>query len=119
METAKTFDLLAKHGDDPSKLDTKGQIVVNDDPSMARWSDLITGEETGNAAHLDLARVQMLFFTLIIGLAFGAALYDIFASVIDAKLETLPDLDASMLALIGISHSGYLAAKAAPHSEAK
>lgn len=118
-EKRHTFELLAGQGDSLGTLSNKGQLVANTDPAMARWSDMFTGEETGNAAHLDLSRVQMFFFTLIVALAYSLALGKMFAQLNAGGIEAFPGLDEGILALIGISHGGYLVSKGIPHSEAK
>lgn len=116
-EVSSTFKLLEKQGDQESTLDTKGHIVVNTDISKARWSDMFTGEEVGNAAHLDVARLQMFFFTLITAIAYAALLSAMFSGDISHGISSLPALDKSMIALIAISHTGYLTAKAVSHSQ--
>lgn len=117
-EVKRTFALLEKQDSNDNKLDAKGQIVVNTDISKARWSDLFTGEEVGNAAHLDVARLQMFFFTLIAALGYAVFLGHMFSIGGGAvRFPQLPGLDQSMLALIAISHTGYLAAKAVSHSQ--
>jgi hypothetical protein len=119
-ETQATFQLLAKQrGTKLSDLRAKGQIVTNVRPQDASLADLFKGEETGNAASLDLAKVQMLFFTVILALAYAGMLYSLFAhDDRNVGIHTFPVLSESMLALLGISHAGYLANKAVPHSTA-
>jgi len=116
-EVSNTFELLKQQGDEDSTLGTHGLIVVNTDISKARWSDMFTGEEVGNAAHLDAARLQMFFFTLITALAYAALLGHLFLGDASQGFPSLPALSTSMVALIGISHAGYLASKASPHSQ--
>jgi hypothetical protein len=116
-EVKSTFALLKKQGDESSTLDNKGHIVVNTDITKARWTDMFTGEEVGNAAHLDVARLQMLFFTLITALAYAVLLGNMFSGDVSHGITSLPALDKSMVALIAISHTGYLSAKAVPHSQ--
>lgn len=94
----------------------KGQVIVNTSPEAARWSDMFKGEETGNAALLDLGKVQMFYFTLILVLAYAVALGSGFA--VRETIHAFPALDSSMVALLGISHAGYLVHKAVPHSQA-
>ena len=81
----------------------------------ATWTDLFRGEETGNAAHMDLAKIQMFFFTFVLVLAYAAALARIF-SARSGVVNEFPVLHAGMTAVLGISHTGYLAGKALPHS---
>jgi len=87
---------------------------VNLEPSSAGWGDLFKGEETGNAAQLDMGKVQMLFFTLILVLAYGIAIDALLNGT--GAVKELPILDAGIVALLGSSHAGYLANKAVPRS---
>jgi len=100
-----------------SKVTNKGQVIVNKDPKDARLSDLFKGEETGNAAQLDLGKIQMFYFTLILVLAYAVALGDLLCGT--GKIDAFPVLSSSMVALLGISHAGYLTNKAIPHSQGK
>jgi len=115
-ERTSTFNLMAEEGLDTKKLSSKGQIVINTSLEDARWSDLFKGEESGNAAQLDLSKVQMFFFTLILVIAYAAAIGSAFTGT-EPKIDSFPALDSGMLALLGISHAGYLVNKAVPHSQ--
>ncbi|MCE9685815.1 hypothetical protein LZP73_06235 [Shewanella sp. AS16] len=112
----EVFELLENKGEGAAT--NRGLVVGNKYISQARWGDMFTGEETGNAAHLDLARVQMFFFTIVVLLAYAVAVATMFANVdvIDIPVTAFPKLSQGLLALIGISHVGYLANKAAPLS---
>lgn len=118
-ERKTVFELLSKQGDTKDTLDNKGLVVINTTPAKARWSDMFTGEETGNAAHLDLSRIQMFFFTLIVALAYAIAIANMFIQSDSNGITTMPTLDESMLSLIAISHGGYLVAKGIPNSQQK
>jgi hypothetical protein len=114
-EKAGTFKLLAAQRG-ITDFETKGLIVVNTKPENASWSDMFGGEETGNAAHLDLAKVQMFFFTIILVLTYAVALGKMFYEMPDV-IKDLPNLSSGMTTLLGISHAGYLTNKGIPHSE--
>jgi hypothetical protein len=116
-DVERTFGQLAQQGDSLESLVAKGQIVANRDASMARISDIFTGEEVGNASRLDLARLQMFFFTLVTLFAYAVMLARMFALHAGGPIKELQALDSSMIALIAISHGGYLASKAVPHSQ--
>jgi len=98
------------------KVANHGQIVVNTSPEHAQWSDMFKGEDTGDAAHLDMGKIQMLFFTLVLVLGYAVALGTMFVGNA-AKIGEFPALDQSIVALLGISHAGYLIHKAIPHSQ--
>lgn len=120
-ETERTFEQMAKQmgiSNDKlkEKVENRGHIVANRNLEDARFSDLFNGEETGNAAHLDLSKIQMFFFTIAVILSYAVAVGTLLGG--DAvKIEELPVLNPSMVALLGISHAGYLTSKAIPHSE--
>jgi hypothetical protein len=99
----------------PNKFDSVGQVVENKDLKDACASDLFRGEETGNAAYLDLGKIQMLFFTIILIIAYSVLLFSKFKGT--SGITEFPELDNSMIALLGISHGGYLINKAIPHSK--
>jgi hypothetical protein len=88
-----------------------GKLYKNENPSDARLYDLVCGEETTNADILDLSRVQNLFFTLI---PVGAYAVSLASSVVVSAfpLNAFPELSESAVALLAISHAGYLVSKA-------
>jgi hypothetical protein len=114
-ERERTFTLMRSQGLDRTKVDYQGLVVVNEEPSAAGWGDLFKGEETGNAAQLDMGKIQMLFFTLVLVLAYGIGIGALLNGT--AAIKAFPELDAGIVALLGISHAGYLANKAVPHSK--
>ncbi|WP_325427193.1 hypothetical protein [Aquabacterium sp.] len=115
-EAQNSLVLLDRKEETPGNADHVGQLVVNRDIKNARWSDLFTGEEVGNATHLDLTRIQMFFFTIVTAVTYGGLVVQKFWTFGSDGINELPNLHASMVALLGISHTGYLAAKAVPHS---
>lgn len=96
----------------------QGLLYKNPKISDASFSDMFQGTEVGNAAHIDLARVQMFFFTLIVALAYVYALGSMMSGdAVDAADLSFPDLSDGMVALLGISNGGYLGAKAVDHTK--
>ena len=93
-----------------------GQLDRNRGPDQARLYDLLRGEEIGNRKVMDLTRLQNLFFTLILigsyAGAVGSKLAEVTGSLTPQSFAQFPELGASNLALLSISHAGYLAAKA-------
>jgi len=113
-ERVRTFALMQGQGADVNKLDNNGQVVVNKSLKDAQMSDLFKGDEIGNAAQVDLAKIQMFYFTLILVLVYAVALGESLAG--GGVIKEFPPLGKSMVALLGISHAGYLTSKATPHS---
>lgn len=90
---------------------------TNDSPREASPADLFRGELEGSKEHLDVGKVQMFLFTLVVVLAYARAL----SAAFDASgttISALPDLSPGMLALLAISHAGYLANKSVPMNPA-
>lgn len=102
---------LAQQAMDTSKMLIQGSVVINITPKTARWSDLFRGSQTSDAGQVDLGKLQMFFFTLVVLLAYSGALAALFGR--DAGvIHSLPAPDTGTLMLLGISHAGYLVSKA-------
>ena len=86
-----------------------------DDRAGAGWADLFRGEDKSDAGCLDLGKVQLFFFTVVIVLGYGLALGDMFAGT-EGVFGSLPPVDDSVVTLLVISHAGYLTKKAVPTS---
>jgi hypothetical protein len=110
---AQALRQLARQAVDTSKVLLKGEVVMNATPEAAQLADLFRGSQVGDAGQLDLGKLQLFFFTLVLLLAYGAALAALFGREAGAILS-LPAPEAGTLALLGISHAGYLASKATP-----
>lgn len=77
---------------------------------------MFKGDDVANADYLDLSKVQMFYFTLILALVYGVALATMFMAV-DPKHSTinvLPALNPTIVGLLAISQAGYLTYKAVP-----
>ncbi|MBA3869138.1 MAG: hypothetical protein H0X30_08290 [Anaerolineae bacterium] len=118
LDKQRALEALTRQAVDTDKVTIVGQLVVNQAPETARWADMFQGSEIGNVGQLDLGKVQMFFFTLILVLAYASALSTLFQQS-TAPVLALPVIDGGMLALLGISHAGYLVNKALPHSDSE
>lgn len=113
--TDKTvLELLVQQGYQADQISLNGPLFQNLSARQARWSDLITGEQTGNCAYLDVARLQMCFLTLIAVVIYTLLLNKMLAQ--SPLITALPDLNDGLLFVIGISHGGYLLSKASQNS---
>ena len=107
---------MSAQGQPTSHLLVTGREVLNDSAAQASWSDLFRGEESGNASTVSVGKFQMFYFTLVAVVSYGSALAQMFADY--PKLpDQFPDVSAGLLGLLGISHGGYLADKAVPHTQ--
>lgn len=91
-----------------------GQVERNASPKDASFADLFRGEQTSYADVLDVARLQNLFFTLILLFVYAVTLLQSFQqqATAQAVISEFRPLNATFVALLGISTTGYLAAKA-------
>ena len=95
-------------------LATQGLLHKNADPSEARWVDLFRGEEIGNFKLIDMSKVQMLFFTVVIIAAYAAAISTLMRDVTLLRTSAFiafPGFSESLNFLLGISHGTYLSVK--------
>lgn len=97
------------------KNDSDGKLYANPTIQDARITDMFQGDEIGNTAYVDISKVQMFLFTIIIMMSYC---YDIYAMLGSSTAEKLamPVLSGSVVALLGISHAGYLTSKTADHT---
>ena len=96
-------------------VEGNGKVLTRGVATDASWSDLVTGDELGNAGSPDLGKIQQALITLLLLGCYAAYIYADFAGSAE-KIASLPALDKSFIWLMGISHASYLAYKAAPHT---
>jgi hypothetical protein len=99
------------------KKDTVGSVVVNQDIKDARWSDIFTGEEVSNYNILDLGKVQMFYFTVLLVFTYGLMLAMVFTGS-NQLIQGFPDPGQAAAGLLGISQAAYLANKVVPRPAA-
>ena len=95
-----------------SRLVGKTSVIqTNDDVKKASFWDIFKGEEVTNYNYVDIAKLQMFLFTVIIVIAYLADLFHWFKMTELTNTYEFPSLDPGIVALLGISHTGYLASK--------
>lgn len=112
-EFKTTQENMAKQNAPEGSVAAFGTLVGWTEPGYSRLSDLFRGEEIPNAPQVDLAKIQMFFFTVVLVFAYVVALASTFAQTQDA-ITAMPVLDQGMIALLTISHAGYLTSKVVP-----
>jgi hypothetical protein len=92
-----------------------GLLVTHAAPADASLKDLFSGEEVADQKYVDIAKVQMFFFTLATVMGYALILWDapLIVDKVNQHLQ-FPVLSTSLVTLLGISHAGYLTVKAAP-----
>jgi hypothetical protein len=91
----------------------RDQVTSNDSRDAARWSDMFMGEEYANQGRLDVGKVQLFYFTIILAVAYIGALGVLFINT-SIALNSFPSLNEGLVTLLGISHAGYLINKTVP-----
>ena len=113
----KSVILNTKNNQNPAQVDKKPDS--KDPADRPSWIDMFKGDDAANAGDVDLSKVQMFYFTLILVLVYGVALASMFM-VVDPKhsaISALPALTPSIVGLLGISQGGYLVYKAIPRNQ--
>jgi len=108
---------IAENPDLQGQVENTGALVRKTSWTLARFSDIFSGEEISNFMYVDIAKVQNFFFTIIAVVAYTVALV---AAMVQAGsvagFFAFPDPGPGLAALISISHAGYLTDKAFAHS---
>jgi len=98
------------------KAERKGtSLGTNDRAKQATWDDMFRHEEAGKEQAVDLAKVQMFFFTIVVVFAYAAAIFGLLmkeAALANPLGVDFPTFSSSLNALLGLSHAGYLTVKA-------
>jgi hypothetical protein len=96
----------------------QGTLYANSNISDARLTDMFQGDELTNTAQIDLAKVQMFYFTIIAAICVFVMVFNaLVAGISDlGKLPLLPD---GFVAILGISHAGYLSSKGINHTQSQ
>jgi hypothetical protein len=94
------------------KSNAVGTVFRNASSLTASFTDVFQGDEVGDAGNVDLSKVQMFFFTENLVISYFVLLVHLAQS----GGRDLPDVASGMVALLGISHAGYLANKSVNHS---
>lgn len=114
-EETETVRKMEAQGQDPSTQLVTGRTVLNEMPQQASWADLFRGEESGNASTVSLGKVQMFYFTIVAVMSYAYAIAQMFG--LQTLADAFPAVSSGLLGLLGISHAGYLAEKAVPHTQ--
>ncbi len=102
------------------KMRAEGTVCVNQEIDQAKFTDMFTGDELANCRRIDMAKVQMFFFTIIVVVAYSILIYVTMIKTANTpdKLE-FPQLTEGIIALLIISHGAYLTEKAVPSTPTK
>lgn len=108
-----TIGAPAQQSANPNPLGANA-LVSNPTPNEASLRDFVLGEETSNAAGIDIGRIQMLTISLMAVVIYGWMVAAALLPPSPAHIAEMPIFDETLLGLVAISHAGYLAAKFTP-----
>lgn len=109
-----------KEDKDAIKKNAQGVLYSNAEIKDAALSDMFEGDEVGNTAFVDVVKVQMFFFTVVAALSYGMDLFKWIGGPDFIKSSgAFPLLSGGLIAILGISHAGFLASKATTHTPTK
>lgn len=94
----------------------EGKLYANPSIGDARLTDIFEGDEIGNTAYIDVSKLQMFLFTMITIVAYCSDIYAALGQSVTPDKLAMPALSQGLIALLGISHAGYLASKTADHT---
>ena len=103
----------------------QGTLYANAKVSDAQLTDMFEGDELIDTARIDLAKVQMFYFTIIAAICFFVMVFNLMlqgqAALAAGKpyLEHLPLLPDGFVAVLGISHAGYLTSKSISRTQSQ
>lgn len=95
----------------------EGTLYVKGSIADAEFFDIFRGEEMENCSHIDMAKVQMFFFTLITALSYVVLLFNWIITKEPNALGSFPELSEGLVTILGISHTGYLGNKIIEHTK--
>jgi hypothetical protein len=100
-------------------VQVRGVAQANLSPLDAQWSELFDGSEIGNFQYVDVGKVQMLLISGIVIIGYALLLGSTFAAKDLPVFSGFPTFSQGLLALIAVSHAGYIANLAAPHTDSE
>ena len=90
--------------------ENEGTVCENQKIENANFTDMFKGDEVGDCATINMAKVQMFFFTVVIIVAYSLLILN---SMI-IKTPAFPDFSQELVTILGLSTAGYLTEKAVP-----
>ena len=82
----------------------QGVLYANKTAGQAAVTDMFEGDEVCDTHLVDMAKVQMFFFTVVSAAYFISRMWP-------QSTNLVPQLPTNLIALMGISHAGYLGSK--------
>jgi hypothetical protein len=101
-----------------AKKKADGALCRNDSLEEAWFSDMFGSDDAGSRGSVDLSKVQMFCLTLVAVVSYGVSLFRLIDGTAPEDIKAFPELTTAFLAILGLSHAGYLAGKLTPEKPA-
>ncbi len=88
---------------------SKGLLFANKLPKTAEFTDIFEGDEISNACSVDIAKLQMFFFTMVALVTYSINLFYLIKT--NPITANFPTLSEGFLVILGISYGGYVSSK--------
>lgn len=85
-----------------------GVLYANRCIADAQYTDMFEGDEMRNTRYIDLAKLQMFFFTIIALFSYAFLLLAVMHTADPAGIDHFPEMSEGFVAVLGISHAGFL-----------
>jgi hypothetical protein len=118
LNSGKEVDKVQRDLKDPDEsadqieYNRVGVLYANNCIKSARLMDMFEGDELRNTRFVDVGKLQMFFFTVIVLMSYSVALFSLMATSKASDITMFPALSDGLVALLGISHAGMLGTSA-------
>jgi hypothetical protein len=90
----------------------RGKLAVRAERDKATWGDMFVSDQLKDSMTVDIAKVQMFFFTVLLAFGYAAAVADdLLKAHAPDGITHLPNLNTAFVTLLAISQGTYLAGK--------
>jgi hypothetical protein len=118
-EATRAAKNLPDETKDEIKENSLGVLYANRCIAKASFMDMFGADEVRNTRFVDIGKVQMFFFTVILLATYAAALFSLMATHSPAEITGFPPIEDGFVAVLGLSHAGLLASSGITYTPVK
>ena len=97
-----------------AKKKASNLLRKNESVEEAWFGDMFGSDDASGVSEVDLSKVQMFCLTLVAAVSYGVSLFRLIDGTAPHAITSFPELGSGFLAVLGLSHGGYLAGKLKP-----
>ena len=101
---------------DKKNRKNEGTVCENKNIKDANFTDMFKGDEVADCATINMAKVQMFFFTIVIIVAYSLLILNLMIVKPPDELA-FPQFSQELVTVLGLSNAGYLTEKAVPSTK--